>query len=232
MDSGAPPRRPRVRRGLPASRAGPPAAGARSGPPHSRVPLFPTEGEATGGGTKRQGGEDSPTRRRAATGISRDGASSPVADPGEGARMPRSRSRGRGRPRGPLPCRRRSGTSCPWRIRERDLQDVAPVRFGRIDRRDLRRCAASTFSFTPPIGRTSPRRVISPVIATSRRTGRFVNAEIMAVAIVMPAEGPSLGIAPSGTWTCRSCVSKRSPGCRARRRARARRTARPAPTPS
>src|SRR6266540_1889847 len=31
------------------------------------------------------------------------------------------------------------------------------------------RCAASSFSFTPPIGRTRPRRVISPVIATSRR---------------------------------------------------------------
>ena len=33
------------------------------------------------------------------------------------------------------------------------------------------RWAASTFSFTPPIGSTLPRSVISPVIATSRRAG-------------------------------------------------------------
>jgi hypothetical protein len=31
--------------------------------------------------------------------------------------------------------------------------------------------AASTFSFTPPIGSTSPRNVTSPVIATFRRIG-------------------------------------------------------------
>ena len=34
------------------------------------------------------------------------------------------------------------------------------------------RSAASTFSLTPPIGSTRPRRLISPVIATSLRTGR------------------------------------------------------------
>ena len=34
------------------------------------------------------------------------------------------------------------------------------------------RCAARTFSFTPPIGRTLPRSVISPVIATSLRDRR------------------------------------------------------------
>ena len=33
------------------------------------------------------------------------------------------------------------------------------------------RCAASIFSLRPPIGSTRPRSVISPVIATSRRTG-------------------------------------------------------------
>jgi hypothetical protein len=31
--------------------------------------------------------------------------------------------------------------------------------------------AARSFSFKPPIGSTSPRSVISPVIATSQRTG-------------------------------------------------------------
>ena len=33
------------------------------------------------------------------------------------------------------------------------------------------RCAATAFSFSPPIGSTRPRNVISPVIATSPRTG-------------------------------------------------------------
>ncbi len=40
--------------------------------------------------------------------------------------------------------------------------------------------------------------MISPVIATSWRTGMRVSAETSAVAIVMPADGPSLGIAPFG----------------------------------
>ncbi len=51
------------------------------------------------------------------------------------------------------------------------------------------------------MGRTRPRRVISPVMARSLRTGRFKRAETMDVARVMPAEGPSLGVAPSGTCT-------------------------------
>jgi hypothetical protein len=39
------------------------------------------------------------------------------------------------------------------------------------------RWAASIFSFRPPMGSTRPRRVISPVMATSRRTGRRVSAD-------------------------------------------------------
>ena len=61
------------------------------------------------------------------------------------------------------------------------------------------RRAASAFSFKPPIGSTLPRSVISPVIATLFFTGSPENAESTAVAIVMPAEGPSFGVAPSGT---------------------------------
>ena len=60
--------------------------------------------------------------------------------------------------------------------------------------------AAKSFSFRPPIGRTFPRRVISPVIATSFLTGLFVRADKTDVAIVIPADGPSFGTAPSGTW--------------------------------
>ena len=59
-------------------------------------------------------------------------------------------------------------------------------------------CAASNFSFIPPTGNTLPLRVISPVIATSHLTGMLVKAEITAVAIVTPADGPSFGVAPSG----------------------------------
>jgi 5-oxoprolinase (ATP-hydrolysing) len=68
------------------------------------------------------------------------------------------------------------------------------------------RWAASIFSFRPPMGSTRPRRVISPVMATSRRTGRRVSADTSEVHMVIPADGPSLGMAPSGIWMCRSSL--------------------------
>ena len=71
---------------------------------------------------------------------------------------------------------------------------------GRITVDTPARNAAIVFSFSPPIGSTRPRSVISPVMATSRRTGRPVSAEQSAVTTVTPAEGPSLGTAPSGKW--------------------------------
>src|ERR1700709_42827 len=70
--------------------------------------------------------------------------------------------------------------------------------------------AASTFSFNPPIGSTSPRRVISPVIAKRRLIGLPVSTERIAAPMVMPADGPSLGIEPAGTWMWRSCLAKKS----------------------
>ena len=72
------------------------------------------------------------------------------------------------------------------------------------------RRAASAFSRMPPTGSTSPLSVISPVIATSCRTGWLRAADRMAVAIVTPADGPSFGIAPAGTCTCRSCFARNS----------------------
>ena len=66
--------------------------------------------------------------------------------------------------------------------------------------------AASDFSFSPPIGKTFPLKVISPVIATSHFTGVFVSADATAVAMVIPADGPSFGTAHSGTWICISLV--------------------------
>ena len=56
---------------------------------------------------------------------------------------------------------------------------------------------------TQTTGTTIPYRgtmVASPVSATSLWTLRSVKAEINAVAMVIPALGPSLGTAPSGTW--------------------------------
>ncbi|MOA59535.1 hypothetical protein D3C78_1841830 [compost metagenome] len=57
------------------------------------------------------------------------------------------------------------------------------------------------------MGSTLPRSVISPVMATSLRTGMPVITETMAVARPIPADGPSLGVAPSGRWTWMSRVS-------------------------
>ena len=37
-------------------------------------------------------------------------------------------------------------------------------------------------------------------MATSARIGTRVRAEAIEVAMVMPADGPSFGVAPSGTW--------------------------------
>src|ERR1700730_15800966 len=48
------------------------------------------------------------------------------------------------------------------------------------------RSAASNFSLSPPIGRILPRKVISPVIAMSRRIGMPVMIETIAVAMATP----------------------------------------------
>ena len=53
-----------------------------------------------------------------------------------------------------------------------------------------------------------PLSVISPVIATSALTLFPVIAEMIAVVIVTPALGPSLGTAPSGICKCMSFFSK------------------------
>ncbi len=63
-----------------------------------------------------------------------------------------------------------------------------------------KRCADVTFSLTPPIGNTFPRNVISPVIANPSVTDLSDNSETRAVSIPTPADGPSFGVAPAGTW--------------------------------
>ena len=61
------------------------------------------------------------------------------------------------------------------------------------------RSAASSFSFSPPMASALPRSVTSPVMAMSLRTGICVSTETMEVTMARPADGPSLGVAPSGT---------------------------------
>ena len=74
----------------------------------------------------------------------------------------------------------------------------------------LLRLAAITFSLIPPTGNTCPVRVSSPVIASGRLMRSLRASDTRAVAIVMPALGPSLGVAPSGTCRCTMEVSKNS----------------------
>ncbi len=62
------------------------------------------------------------------------------------------------------------------------------------------RLAAKIFSLMPPTGSTWPLSVISPLIAKNFLTFRWVNALANAVSMVMPALGPSFGMAPWGTW--------------------------------
>src|SRR5438552_13373048 len=73
------------------------------------------------------------------------------------------------------------------------------------------RAAAVSFSLSPPMGSTRPRSVSSPVIATSWRAGRRHNSDASAVAMAIPADGPSLGTAPAGKCRCTSvCVNASS----------------------
>ena len=62
------------------------------------------------------------------------------------------------------------------------------------------RSAAMSFSGRPPIGSTCPRSDISPVIARYRLTGIPSARDVTAVNMVIPADGPSFGVAPSGMW--------------------------------
>ena len=58
---------------------------------------------------------------------------------------------------------------------------------------------AVNFSRTPPMLITSPRVVISPVMARLEATGLLIALETRAEKREVPAEGPSLGVAPMGT---------------------------------
>lgn len=147
------------------------------------------------------------------------------------------RSGGRSCARGvrhPAPARRLRGGSFDWargktrsrswdrsRTNEKESErrrtagiSTRSLRFfsGRMTRFRPALRAARTFSFTPPTGRTFPASVSSPLIAVSEASGRPASSETSAAAMATPAEGPSFGIAPAGTWMCRSLRSKKSGG--------------------
>ena len=124
-------------------------------------------------------------RARARRAVRRRGAR------GSAARRTPRRARPRSCPRG--------RTRLLARLR-RELVEVGLVLARRITSVSPARCAASTLSRTPPIWSTWPVSVISPVIATSLDTGSPRTSETSAVAIVIPADGPSFGTAPAGTW--------------------------------
>ena len=62
------------------------------------------------------------------------------------------------------------------------------------------RYAASALSRSPPTASTLPRRLTSPVIATSWRMGRSLSTEAITSPTVTPADGPSLGTPAAGKW--------------------------------
>ena len=80
----------------------------------------------------------------------------------------------RARRRRPRRSRRPTRTPCPRAGSSGKSSRSGSLRRGASTRLTPARCAASAFSFRPPIGSTSPVSVSSPVIAVSSRTGRPV----------------------------------------------------------
>ncbi len=91
----------------------------------------------------------------------------------------------------------------PMEIYVRDLVDILAVGLGQYDIGDACTLCRQDLLFDSPIGSTLPRRVSSPVMATRGLGRRLMRADTIDVAMVMlKPKGPSLGMAPSGTWIC------------------------------
>ena len=97
-----------------------------------------------------------------------------------------------------MPLRSSSGTS----------SRSASLRLGRITVVMPARCAASTFSLSAADGQHLAAQRDLAGHGHVVLTGVPVTSEAMAVAIVTPALGPSLGMAPAGTWMWMSCFWK------------------------
>lgn len=67
---------------------------------------------------------------------------------------------------------------------------------------------ANIFSLIPPIFNTLPLKDISPVIPTFYLIGVYKANDTSAEVMAIPADGPSLGTAPSGACICTSFFSK------------------------
>ena len=63
------------------------------------------------------------------------------------------------------------------------------------------------FSLIPPTGKTFPLSVTSPESAVLGLGGFLRYSESSDDAMEMPADGPSFGAAPDGTWTCTSSAA-------------------------
>ena len=82
-----------------------------------------------------------------------------------------------------------------------DVLQVLGVVPGNQDRFDQAPMGRQDLFLQSPDGKDSAAQGDFPVMAISLRAGMRVKADTMDVAMVMPADGPSLGIAPSGTCT-------------------------------
>ena len=80
------------------------------------------------------------------------------------------------------------------------LLEVLAVPLRQDDPGDAIALGRDGLSLMPPTGITRPARVSSPVMAKPLRGGAPVAREYSAAAMVIPAEGPSFGVAPAGTW--------------------------------
>ena len=85
----------------------------------------------------------------------------------------------------------------------RNLDQITLIGFGYQDMFDAATMCRQELFFNPPMRNTLPRKVTSPVMAISARMAMPVMAETMAVVGAIPADGPSLGLQPSGMWICK-----------------------------
>ena len=81
----------------------------------------------------------------------------------------------------------------------RQIANVFFVQLGDDDGFDPRPQGSNRLLLQSTDREDGPRRVTSPVMATSLLTDRLLNNEASAVNMAIPAEGPSLGTAPAGT---------------------------------
>ena len=91
--------------------------------------------------------------------------------------------------------------------------EVPLVLFGQDHLPDPRPVCGKDLLLDPPDRRCTPLRVISPVMARCGSAVFPVIRDASAEKSVTPADGPSSGVAPEGTWMWMSLVVKLNPLC-------------------